>query len=58
MINMIKPPKLNNGDIVGICSPSGTLAHKQEFFNRAVVNFEKATGLKTILAPNALNKNA
>lgn len=42
---------------MGLCSPSGTIAHKRELFEKAVRNFEQATGLKTLVAPNALAKH-
>lgn len=50
---MLKPPKLKKGDTVGICSPSGTIAHKQSQFKQAIVNFEQATGLKVFVTPHA-----
>lgn len=56
-MNAIKPPKLKKGDFVGICSPSGTIAHKQDLFKQAKANFEQATGLKTVVSPNAFNKH-
>ncbi len=31
------------------------MAHKRDVFEKAVVNFEKATGLKVVVAPNTLN---
>jgi len=56
-MKLIKPPKLKKGDLVGLCSPSGTIAHKQEIFKKAQTNFERAMGLKTILAPHIFNKH-
>lgn len=56
-MNALKPTKLRPGDLVGICSPSGTITHKQELFAKARVNFEQATGLKTVVAPNAFAKH-
>ena len=50
----IKPSKLQPGDRVGLCSPSGTMAHKRELFEKAIKNFEKATQLHVVVAPNAL----
>ncbi len=52
----MKPPKLRPGDLVAIISPSQPPAAKynQEQVKKACSNFEQATGLKTILAPNAL----
>jgi muramoyltetrapeptide carboxypeptidase len=56
-MNTIKPPRLYKGDKVGVCSPSGTIAHKRELFERAKAGFEKATGLSVVLAPNAYSKH-
>lgn len=56
-MQIIKPPKLHTGDTVGICCPSGTIDHKRELFERAIIGFEKATGLKTVVAPNAYAKH-
>lgn len=53
----IKPNKLILGDTVGICCPSGTIAHKKDAFERAKNNFERATKLKTIIASNAFAKH-
>ena len=53
----IKPQRLHKGDIVGICSPSGTIDHKRELFERAKSNFEQATGLRTLVASNAYAKH-
>ncbi len=56
-MNTIKPPKLHAGDKVGICSPSGTIDHKIELFERAKAGFEKATGLSAVVAKNAYAKH-
>src|SRR4051812_45794232 len=56
-MNIIKPPRLKRGDTIGICSPSGTIAHKRGLFDQAVANFTKATGLNILVAPNAFNKH-
>lgn len=56
-MNIIKPARLRKGDTIGICSPSGTIAHKRELFDRAKANFERATGLHIIAAPNAFNRH-
>lgn len=56
-MDSITPPKLKKGDLVGVCSPSGTIAHKEDLFRRAVENFERETGLKVLVAPNALAKH-
>ena len=53
-IFMIRPPTLKPGDIIGLCSPSGTIAHKQDLFEAACRKFEQATGLTTVVAPNAV----
>lgn len=53
----IKPPKLHTGDVVGICSPSGTMAHKRDLLERAKRNFEKATGFSLVLAPNVYSRH-
>lgn len=52
----MKPPKLHPGDLVAIISPSQppTSKHTLDDFEKARKNFEQATGLKTVLAPNAL----
>jgi muramoyltetrapeptide carboxypeptidase len=52
--NIIKPNKLRAGDLVAIISPSNTVATRSEEVKKACSNFEAATGLKTVLAPNAL----
>ncbi len=49
----IKSPRLKKGDNVGVCSPSGTIAHKRELFDRAKAGFEQATNLSITVAPNA-----
>ncbi len=54
---MIKPAKLTPGDTVGICSPSGTIAHKQTLFKQAIATFKQATGLNVVVAPNASNQH-
>lgn len=51
---MITPPKLKKRDLVGVCSPSGTIAHKRKLFEEAKNNFEAATGLKLVIAPHTL----
>lgn len=56
-MNTIKPPKLHPGDVVGVCSPSGTIDHKRELFERAKAGFEKATGLSVVVAPHAYAKH-
>lgn len=56
-MEMVKPPKLYKGDVVGICSPSGTMAHKRDLLERAKANFEKTTGLSLVLAPNVYSKH-
>lgn len=56
-MDIIKPLKLNKGDLVGLCSPSGTIAHKKDLFERARENFEKTTGLRTLTAPHTLSKH-
>ena len=53
----IQPQRLQAGSTVGICSPSGTIDHKQDLFERAKIGFEKATGLKTVVSPNAYAKH-
>jgi len=53
----MKPPRLQPGDLVAIISPSNTIADKQQLVEKACDNFEKNTGLKTVLAPNALAKH-
>ncbi len=55
-MNTITPPRLQKGDNVGVCSPSGTIDHKRELFERAKIGFEKATGLSVVVAPNAYAK--
>lgn len=52
----MKPPKLQPGDTVAIISPSNTVALRQEEVKKACLSFEVATGLKTVLAPNALEQ--
>lgn len=49
----MKAPKLQAGDRVAIISPSQPPADKGDI-QKARHNFERATGLKTVLAPNAL----
>lgn len=56
-MNVTIPPRLKRGDTIGICSPSGTIAHKRELFEQAKVNFAKATGLQILVAPNALKRH-
>lgn len=56
-MDVIKPPRLVKGDTVGVCSPSGTIAHKRDLFDRAKANFEQATGLELVVAPNAFAKH-
>ncbi|HLC48848.1 MAG TPA: S66 peptidase family protein [Candidatus Andersenbacteria bacterium] len=56
-MNTIKPPKLHQGDKVGICCPSGTIDHKRELFDRAKNGFQKATELQVHVAPNAYAKH-
>lgn len=53
----IKPPRLKSGDIVGICSPSGTIDHKRELFERARKNIEKQLGVRTLVVTNTYNKH-
>lgn len=53
----IKPPRLREGDVVGICSPSGTIDHKREMFEAARKNFEQQLGVKTIVATNTYAKH-
>lgn len=43
--------------MVGICSPSGTIAHKRGLCEAAAQNFEKVTGLRVRIAPNALGRH-
>lgn len=50
----MKPSKLKPNDLVAIVSPSGTVAYRQDKIKKACSNFEQATKLKTILAPNAV----
>lgn len=50
----MKAPKLHKGDLVAIISPSNSVAHRQEDVQKACSEFEVHTGLKTVLAPNAL----
>lgn len=50
----IKPHKLKLGDTVAIISPSNVITHRQDALKIARKNFEQATGLKTVLSPNAL----
>jgi muramoyltetrapeptide carboxypeptidase len=50
----IKPPKLHANDVVAIISPSSTIANRKDVVEKARKNFEQYTGLKTILAPNAM----
>lgn len=54
---MIKPPRLRPGDTVALVSPSKTLDGRTTEVEKARRNFENATGLKTVLAPNALAKH-
>lgn len=42
---------------MGICSPSGTIAHRREALEKACVNFEQRTGLHCVVAPNALARH-
>jgi len=53
----MKPPKLQSGDKVAIISPSNTIAEKKDLVEKARQNFELATGLVTVLAPNALGRH-
>lgn len=53
----MKPPKLQSGDKVAIISPSNTIAGREELVAKACKNFETATGLVTVLAPNALRRH-
>lgn len=50
----MKAPRLQPGDLVSIISPSNTIAYKQKLVEKARANFETNTGLRTVLAPNAL----
>lgn len=50
----MKPPKLQRGDLLAIISPSNTVSKRKVDVEKACSNFENATGLRTILAPNAL----
>lgn len=52
----MKPPKLHSGDMVAIISPSQPALAKfgLDHFEKSRSNFEKLTGLKTVMAPNAL----
>ena len=52
--NSIKPHKLKPGDTVAIISPSNVIAGWTDKLEVARKNFEYATGLKTVLSPNAL----
>lgn len=54
---MLKPGKLKPGDMAGICSPSGTMAHKKEMFLQAAANFEKALDLHIDIAPHVFAKH-
>lgn len=56
-MDIIRPAKLQIGDTVGICSPSGTMDHKREMFDRAKAGLEQATGLSVYVAPNAFAKH-
>lgn len=53
----MKPPKLALGDTVAIISPSNDISDREDLLKKACSNFEKSTGLKTILAPNVLAKH-
>ncbi|HEV2402639.1 MAG TPA: LD-carboxypeptidase [Candidatus Saccharimonadales bacterium] len=48
------PPKLHPGDLVAIISPSQPPSAKGHDVEKARHNFEQATSLRTVLAPNAL----
>lgn len=50
------PPKLHPGDLVAVISPSQppTVKHSSQDFKKALTNFERSTGLKTVLSKNAL----
>jgi muramoyltetrapeptide carboxypeptidase len=51
------PPKLEQDDLVAIISPSNTVIARQDRIAKARQNFEQATGLRTVLAPNALGQH-
>jgi len=53
-VKTIKPQKLTAGDTVAIISPSNIISHRKDEVEKACRNFEELTGLKTVLAPNAL----
>lgn len=52
---IMKPPKLHPGDLIAIISPSQppTVKHSHDDFEKAR-HFEQSTGLRTVVAPNAL----
>src|SRR5688572_11188747 len=54
---MIKPPKLKAGDTIGLCSPSGTIAHKKDLFEKAKKHYERSTGLSIVVGPNAFDQH-
>lgn len=51
------PNKLQPNDLVAIVSPSKTVANRKEAVEKARRHFEQATGLRTVLAPNALARH-
>lgn len=53
----MKAPKLHQGDQIAIISPSNPVANRKDEVAKARANFEKATGLKTVLSPNALGQH-
>lgn len=49
----MKPSKLSNGDLIAIISPSNTIARRKQEVIKACKNFERQTGLRTVVSPNA-----
>lgn len=49
------PPRLKLGDKVGVISPSSTIKHRREEYERAAARLEQGLGIKLVPAKNAFN---
>lgn len=55
-MQIIKPPRLHQGDTVGLVSPSQSVNDRLERFHQSIPIFEKELGIKTKLSDHALGE--
>lgn len=55
-MKIIKPPKLQRGDLVGIISPSNNISGRRSELNKGISFLEKDLGLKVKLGKSCLEK--